>query len=323
MMSAWPTALKALIPLAGASLALLAIGRLGDRSHFIVLRTLGLMGLLFSVLAGVTAFLTKSVLVGAAVGLTWAAISYLTSDKLVLLSMGAVSEEEFRALRPELSDRLLRVRKLVDELAARAGIERPRLVVVPEETDLGALPNAFAVGRRSRPVIGVTEGLLRLLDDREIRGVLGHEVSHVRNRDTLIMTIAAAIGTTLSYALDPFINAALDSDEDWLTLILLGFVTSIIVTVIVAAISRTREYLADEGSARLTGDPLGLARALAKIEEAVRGAPIRAETTAEAATAHLWIRNPFRGGMLARLFSTHPPTEKRIERLKRLAEGPR
>ncbi|MHC1581150.1 MAG: hypothetical protein ACXQTC_05590, partial [Methanopyraceae archaeon] len=96
-MSAWPTALKALTPLAGASLALLAIGRLGDRSHFIVLRTLGLMGLLFSVLAGVTAFLTKSVLVGAAVGLTWAAISYLISDKLVLLSMGAVSEEEFRA----------------------------------------------------------------------------------------------------------------------------------------------------------------------------------------------------------------------------------
>ncbi len=312
-------ALKVLAPMAAASLALLAIGRLSDRSTFIVLRTVGLLGLLFSVLAGVTALLTKSVVVGAVIGLAWAAVSYLLGPKMVLVSMGAVREEEFRALRPELSDRLDRVRQIVSELASKAGIREPKLVVVPEETGLGALPNAFAVGRRSSPVVGVTEGLLKLLNDREIRGVLGHEVSHIRNRDTLIMTLAAAIGTTLSYALDPFINIATDSEEDWLTLIGLGIVVSLIVTLITAAISRTREYLADEGSARLTGDPLGLANALAKIEEAVRGVSIPAETAADASTAHLWIRNPF-SGRLARLFSTHPPTEKRIERLRKLAE---
>ncbi|WP_456481839.1 M48 family metalloprotease [Methanopyrus sp.] len=302
-----------------SSTVLLMVGRLGNRGPFLWLRTVGVLGLLVGILALVLAVLTKSAIVGLAVGVVTAAMTLLFSSRMVRVQMGAVDVEEFLRRKPEYADKLRRVREMVSKLASEAGLPEPELVVVPEETGVGGYPNAFATGRRSKPTVGVTEGLLKYLDDDEIYGVLGHELAHVKNRDTLVMTVAAAVSTAIAYAFDPWLNAMYAEDwEDIAFVVLAGVLASLISALLVAAVSRSREYLADEEGAKLSGDPLALAEALKKMKAIIESNPAPARSLSEVSTAHLWIENPFRGGLL-QLFSTHPPVEKRVERLKRLA----
>ena len=211
----------------------------------------------------------------------------------------------------------------VRELAFRAGLPMPRVYLIPEDA-----PNAFATGRNPRNgVVAVTEGLLRVLDRREAAAVIAHELGHIKHRDTLIMAVAA----TFAGALSMLANAAMfgsllggghgasDEEEGGSPLAgLLGvLIAPLAATLVQMSISRAREFMADEAAARYTGMPLALASALRKIEAWSREIPLHSGSPA---TAHLFILNPFSGG-LANLFSTHPPTEKRIERLEAIAAG--
>ncbi len=210
--------------------------------------------------------------------------------------------------------------EMVEDLARRAGIPKPRVAIAPIPT-----PNAFATGRNpEHAVVVVTDGILRLLNREELRAVLGHEITHIKNRDILIGTIAAAIAGAIMYFAYALRWAALImmSDRDrnsWLIaipLLLLSILAPIAALLIQMAISRSREYLADEGGARLSGNPGALASALMKLEHGVMRHPLE---KGNPASAHMFIVNPFRSGIIARLFSTHPSTEKRIENLRRVA----
>jgi heat shock protein HtpX len=199
----------------------------------------------------------------------------------------------------------------------------PKLYIIPEDA-----PNAFATGRNPRNgVVAVTEGLLRVLDRREVGAVIAHELGHIKNRDTLIMAIAA----TFAGALSMLANAAMfgslfggnqsSEDEDRGSPLagLLGvMIAPIAATLVQMSISRSREFLADEAAARYTGAPLALASALRKIEAWSREFPMQSGMPA---TAHLFIHNPFSAEGVATLFSTHPPTEQRIARLQAMASG--
>lgn len=237
--------------------------------------------------------------------------AYWFSDRLVLRMHGAreVGEGEV----PEL-------RRVVADLALRAGLPMPRLYIIP-----GEAPNAFATGRSpEKGVVAVTEGLLRLLDRRELRGVIAHELGHISNRDTLVMTVVGALAGGLGLLADMALFSSLfggGSDEEGesggagggLLAVLLAPLAALLIQ---SSISRSREFLADEAGARLSGDPLALASALRKLEAWGREAHVGRATPA---TAHLFIVNPFAGGGLGRLFSTHPPTGRRVERLEALA----
>jgi heat shock protein HtpX len=212
---------------------------------------------------------------------------------------------------------------MVQDLAMRAELPMPKVYIIPEEA-----PNAFATGRNPRNgVVAVTEGLLRILDRREVAGVIAHELGHIKRRDTLIMAIAA----TFAGALSMLANAAMfgslfggsQSSEDEegsspLTGLLGVLVAPIAATLVQMSISRAREFMADEAAARYTGTPLALASALRKIEDWSREIPMQAGTPA---TAHLFIHNPFSAGGVASLFRTHPPTEQRVARLMAMASG--
>ena len=239
--------------------------------------------------------------------------TYWFADRIVLRMHHA--QEVTPAEAPELY-------AMVHELAIRAGLPMPKLYIIPEDA-----PNAFATGRNPRNgVVAVTEGLLRLLDRREVAGVIAHELGHIKNRDTLIMAVAA----TFAGALSMLANAAMfgsmfgqhSSDDEEGSHPLAGLlgvlVAPIAATLVQMSISRAREFLADEAAARYTGAPLALASALGKIEAWSREIPMQAGSPA---TAHLFIQNPFNLGGLASLFSTHPPTEQRIARLAAMAEG--
>ncbi|AEC52746.1 heat shock protein HtpX [Pyrococcus sp. NA2] len=237
-------------------------------------------------------------------------LSYWFSDSIVLSWYNAriVSEEE----APELH-------AIVEKLARAAGIPKPRVAIVPT-----MVPNAFATGRSpSNAVVAVTEGLLHLLNRDELEGVIAHEISHIKNRDTLIQTIAAVLAGAIMILVDfarwSLWFGAYDDERDSGNII--GLILAIVLAPLAAiliqmAISRSREYLADETGARISGKPHALASALMKIEEAIRYRPLR---RGNPATAHMFIVNPFRGIDFAELFSTHPPTEKRIERLRKIA----
>ncbi len=211
----------------------------------------------------------------------------------------------------------------VERLAQRAGIPMPRLVWVPDRA-----PNAFATGRNPQhAVVAVTQGLLDLLDDDEVEGVIAHELSHVLNRDILISTIAATLAGAISLVARMagwammFGGARGDDREregNPVASLLLIIVAPIIALLIQLAVSRSRELGADATGARLAGTSRGLARALAKLETVSRQIPMR---TADPATAHLYIVAPLagRGVSLVNLFSTHPPVEERIRRLQELA----
>ena len=279
------------------------------------LKTLVLLGALSALLVGI----------GGAIGgtATWFFLAlalamnlgaYFFSDAIVLRMSGARVIDEAQA--PALFG-------MVRELAERAGLPTPKVAIMADPT-----PNAFATGRTpARAVVAVTEGLLRLADPRELRGVLAHELAHVQNRDTLVATIAGAAAAAVTHIANVVQWGALlgvgRSDDEregsGAGALLLAFLAPVAAVMLQMGISRSREYLADESAAELTGDPLALASALAKLqsygEQMVRGgAP-----APQPVTASLSIVNPLAGGGIFRLFSTHPPIDARIERLQAIA----
>lgn len=232
--------------------------------------------------------------------------AYFFSDKLALMAYRArpVSEVEL----PEVYD-------IIRRLAHRGQMPMPRLYLVPS-----ASPNAFATGRSpENAVVAVTEGLLQVLTREELEGVLAHELAHVRNRDVLIQSIAATVAGALMLLarLALFFDGLGRDDERHHTGGAIGSILFLILAPIAAlliqmAISRSREFQADASGAELAGNPYGLARALEKLE---RGARRLSMSDVNPATAHMMIVNPLRSGLVATLFSTHPPTQERIRRL--------
>lgn len=275
------------------------------------LKTILLLGTLSALLIAIGGWLGSGYLYGfAALALIMNVGAYFFSDRIVLALHHA------RQLSPAEAPDLHRI---VEDIAHAAKIPKPRLFVVPE-----AQPNAFATGRNpEHGVVAVTEGIVDLLSERELRGVLAHEMAHIRNRDILVATIAAGIAAAVTYVVHAAHFSALfggrSDDEDGhgsvLGNILLVLVAPIAATVIQLGISRSREYMADETGAGLTGDPEGLARALEKMQSAVHRIPAQVEP----ATASLFIVSPLAGGRsLMNLFSTHPVMEERIRRLRGL-----
>jgi heat shock protein HtpX len=234
--------------------------------------------------------------------------SYWFSDKIVLRMYNAqeVSEAEL----PDLYG-------LVRQLTQQAGLPMPRVYIIPDES-----PNAFATGRNpSHAAVAVTEGILKLLSWEELAGVLAHELGHVKNRDILIQSIAATIGAAITYlAQFGFLFGGRSDDREGgggslLGMILMMILAPLAAGIIQMAISRSREYIADETGAHLCGHPMWLAGALDKLRRGVDAVPMNAEQ----ATAHMFIVKPFSGGGISSLFSTHPPIEERIARLEHMA----
>ena len=237
-------------------------------------------------------------------------IAYFYSDRIVLAMTGAkiVSENEYPTLH-----------RIVERVAISAKIPKPKVAVI--ET---SAPNAFATGRGpGKSVVAVTKGLLTILDEDEVEAVIGHEISHIIDRDILISTMAATIAGAISYIAYMgrwglyFGAGDRRRDEGSIISAILAIIFAPIAAFIIqAAVSREREYKADENGAKLTRKPLELANALVKISGAKR---IGLTLNANPATTHLWIVNPFLSGGLYELFSTHPPVEKRVQRLKKIA----
>jgi heat shock protein HtpX len=235
--------------------------------------------------------------------------SYWFSDKMVLAAYGAQPIAEADAPR---------LYAIVHRLATRAGIPMPRVYLIPSET-----PNAFATGRNpEHAAVAVTEGIMRILDEEELEGVLAHELSHVKNRDVLISTIAATLAGAITYLAHMAQYAAMfggrrDDDEEGgsnpIAAILLAILAPIAALLVQMAVSRAREFQADATGAQVAGKSWGLAKALEKLQMANEAAPMAQATPA---TAHLFIVNPLSGQTLMRLFSTHPPLEERIARLR-------
>jgi len=237
--------------------------------------------------------------------------SYWNADKIVLRMYGAVEVDE---RHPEALVRTYAAD--VQELAARAGLPRPRVFIIQ-----GDQPNAFATGRDpEHAAVAATIGLLRMLDRREVRGVMAHELAHVRHRDTLTMTVTATIAGAISALanIGLFFGGDRDRPMGLVGTLALAILAPIAAALVQMAISRGREYEADRGGAEISGDPEALASALAKIESWSKRVPSH---TAERnpATAQMFIINPLSGQGADNLFSTHPNTANRIEALRRLA----
>ncbi len=233
--------------------------------------------------------------------------AYWFSDKLILRMYNAQEVTETQA--PDLYS-------LVKGLAMRASLPVPKIYIIPEET-----PNAFATGRNERhAVVAVTEGILRILNRDELEGVLAHELTHIKNRDMLIGSIAATLAGAIVMLANMaqwaaiFGGASRDDEEGGgvIGLIFMAILAPLAATIIQMAISRSREYMADDGGARISGKPYGLAGALEKLSRASQTVPMDANPS----TAHMFIVNPLSGRALMNLFSTHPPIEERIARLR-------
>ena len=269
--------------------------------------------LLLGILSGL--LLVVGGLIGGRGGLTFALIlavlmnfgAFFFSHKMVLMMYRA--KEASKSQYPKLH-------AMVEEVSKKAGVPKPKVYIIPTQT-----ANAFATGpSKNKAVVAVTEGIMKILTPEELKGVLAHEIGHIKNRDMLIATIAATIATVISYVASMARFAAIfgggrdnDGRSNALQLIVLGILAPLIAVIIQLAISRSREYLADERGARFIGNGEPLARALEKLESDNKRNPIR---FGSATTASLFIVNPFSGQTLATWFSTHPPLTHRIQRLR-------
>ncbi|GAA1130451.1 zinc metalloprotease HtpX [Citricoccus alkalitolerans] len=280
--------------------------------HYNGLKTTLLIAGLFAVLlaiGGVIAAGTGSptwIWIFALIGLASTAYSYWNSDKIAIRSMRAypVTEQE----QPEMY-------RIVRELSEAAQQPMPRLYVAPTTS-----PNAFATGRNPQnAAVCCTEGILQMLNARELRGVLGHELMHVYNRDILTSSVAAAVAGVITSVAQfmLFFGAGRDNrGANPLAMIALALLAPFAASLIQMSISRTREFDADEDGAKLTGDPLALASALYKLQNGIQAAPLPSEQRLQN-TAHLMIANPFRN--VKKMFSTHPPMSERVKRLEGMA----
>jgi heat shock protein HtpX len=261
-------------------------------------------------------FLLIGVLIGGRTGLIVAFgfaaamnfFAYWSSDKLALRMAGA------REVSVQQEPRL---HAIVEELAAQAGVPKPRVYMVHNET-----PNAFATGRNPKhAAVAVTTGIVRLLDDRELRGVIGHELAHVKNRDILTSSIVATLAGAISMLAWMSLWFRSSRNAYGGLIALAAFILAPLAAALIqAGISRTREFQADASGARITHEPDALASALEKLQRGVQLRPMEPTPMAES-TAHLYIVHPFRAGGMANWFSTHPPIDKRVERLRQMARG--
>jgi heat shock protein HtpX len=286
------------------------------------LKTAMLMAFLIAVLAigGQVWGGTGGMLVFGSIGLAFNFLSYWFSDRIALLAHRA---------QPVTREQLPQVHELVERLTRKAGLPMPRIYVIPSPT-----PNAFATGRNpSHAAVAVTEGILRILNARQLEGVLAHELSHVKNRDILISTIAAAVAGLIASLghliqwgalLGGFGGRGSDDDRggNIFGALAWAILAPIIAMIIQLAVSRSREYGADASGAELVGDPEPLAEALLALEQANEVIPYQ---FGGPATAHLFVVNPFAGGAqrFLNLFSTHPPIEERVRRLREMRRGVR
>lgn len=278
------------------------------------LKTIILMALLTGLLYGACLLFSIPPLIAILIALIPNLIAYFFSDKIVLMSYGAKIVDEREA--PSLH-------RIVEKVSMKAGVPKPKIAIVETPT-----PNAFATGRNpEHAVVAVTTGIMNLLTPQELEGVIAHEISHIKHRDILISSIVAVIAGAIVYLahmLQWGMFFGFGSDDENNPLEILGSLLFIIfapiaATIIQFAISRQREYYADEGGAKYS-HPIYLANALAKLEKGVSMYPMEGGNPA---TEHMFIVNPFRGESILRLFSTHPPTEERIKRLLEMAKNPK
>jgi heat shock protein HtpX len=273
-------------------------------------RTAGLMAILIVLFALVGSVLggTNGMLIAFGVAIVMNAGSYWFSDKVVLKMYGA--EEIDRADAPELYD-------MVDRLRKRADLPMPRVAVIPSDQ-----PNAFATGRNPQhAVVAVTKGITRMLDQNELEGVIAHELAHVKNRDILTSSVAATMAAAITLlARSGFFFGGDDEGGGLIGGLLMLILAPLAAFLIQAAISRSREYAADRGGAEICGRPRALAGALKKLEAGAQQVRMNRSDRTSDATAHLFIVNPFSGGMggLRSLFSTHPATEERVRLLEEM-----
>ncbi len=281
-------------------------------NHFNGLKTAALFGVLWVVLLGLGGLLSAGMnsaaplWIFALIGVGTTAYGYWNSDKIAIRSMQAYPVTEAQA--PALH-------RIVRELSAKANQPMPAIYVSPTQS-----PNAFATGRNPKnAAVCCTEGILAILDERELRGVLGHELMHVYNRDILTSSVAAAVAGVITSVAQMMLFFGGDRrNQNPLATIAMALLAPLAASMIQLAISRTREFDADEDGAKLTDDPLALASALRKLEMGVQRAPLPQNQNL-VNTSHLMIANPFKAGGAAKLFATHPPMAERISRLEKMA----